>query len=223
MMQLDHTHCRKYLTEAIGTFFLVFTIGTCATTGVNTFFAAAAILTAFIYAGAPISGAHYNPAVTVGIWLRGRLESALLLPYIVAQCIGAALAAAAVRFSIGHTNVFADVLIGRFERPHFFNDYAALLAEFLFTFALVFVVLHTATSRRSSGNQYYGLAIGFTLLAGILSVGTISGAAFNPAVALSLPLMGLATWQNTWIYLVGNLAGAAVAAYSFRFLNPDDI
>lgn len=208
--------------EAIGTFFLVFTIGCCATVGINVFFGAAALLTAFIYAGAPISGAHYNPAVTLGIWLRGRLATALVLPYMIAQILGGLFAAAAMRVVISHTGVALDLIRGRFEKPHFFSDYPALLVEFLFTFALVFVVLNVATSRKTEGNSYYGLAIGFTLLAGILSIGAVSAAAFNPAVALSLPLMGLETWPHLWIYLVANFAGAAAAAYTFKYLNPDD-
>lgn len=223
MWQNIELHWRKYLTEALGTFFLVLTIGCSATVGVNAFFAVAAILTAFIYAGAPLSGAHYNPAVTLGVWLRGRLETAHVLPYMIAQLTGALLAAGAVRLIIGHTTLHLDVLSGRFALPHFFSPVPALLVEFLFTFALVFVVLQVATSKRAQNNSYYGLAIGFTILAGVLSIGAISGAAFNPAVAVSLPLMGLAAFENLWIYLLSNFAGGAAAAYIFRLLNPDDL
>ena len=95
-----------------------------------------------------------------------------------------------------------------------------LLVEFLFTFALVFVVLQVATSPANRGNSYYGVAIGFTLLAGILAVGAVSGAALNPAVAVSLPIMGLTPWSNLWIYFVSNFAGGAAAAWMYDFLNP---
>jgi aquaporin Z len=98
----------------------------------------------------------------------------------------------------------------------------ALTAEFLFTFALAYVVLNVATSKRTSGNSYYGLAIGFTVLTGAFAVGDISGGAFNPAVAVGITVLGLSTWANIWIYLVACFAGAAVAAMLFKMLYPDD-
>lgn len=214
---------RKYVTEGIGTFFLAYTIGCAATIGVNVFFAAAAILTAMIYAGAPVSGAHFNPAVSVAIWIRGRLAHAHLVPYMLAQFAGALAAAGAMNITVSQTILYSEILGGRFSVPHYFSPLPAMLAEFLFTFALAFIVLNVATSRRSTGNSYYGLAIGFTLLAGILSLGSLSGGAFNPAVALSLPIMGLATWPNLWIYMIGTFLGGAAAGYTFRALNPDDL
>jgi aquaporin Z len=96
----------------------------------------------------------------------------------------------------------------------------ALLAEFLFTFALVYVVLNVATAKGTSGNSFYGLAIGFTVLVGAFSVGNISGGAFNPAVATGISVMGLSSWANIWIYLIAEFAGAAVAAGAFKILNP---
>jgi len=98
----------------------------------------------------------------------------------------------------------------------------ALLAEFLFTFALVFVVLNVATSRDTAGNSYFGFSIGFTVLVGALAVGKISGGAFNPAVAFGITLMGLVSWASIWIYLVADLLGGLAAATAFRFLNPED-
>jgi len=98
----------------------------------------------------------------------------------------------------------------------------ALLAEFLFTFALVYVVLNVATAKDTSGNSFYGLAIGFTVLVGAFSVGNISGGAFNPAVAAAISVMGLSAWSNIWIYLLADFAGAAVAAGAFKALNPSD-
>jgi len=128
------------------------------------------------------------------------------------QIIGAVLAAAAVRFlKAGATITPMQPAIA-----------PALLAEFLFTFALVYVVLNAATAKGTSGNSFYGLAIGFTVMVGAFSVGNISGGAFNPAVAVGISVMGLSTWANIWIYLVANFAGGAVAAGAFRGLNPDD-
>ena len=98
-----------------------------------------------------------------------------------------------------------------------------MFAEFFFTFALVYVVLNVATSKDQPGNQFFGLAIGFTVAVGAFAVGGVSGAAFNPAVAFGAMLMGLLNWGNFYIYLIANVLGAAVAALAFRYLNPDDM
>ncbi len=97
-----------------------------------------------------------------------------------------------------------------------------LVAEFLYTFALVYVVLNSATAKATSGNSFYGLAIGFTVLTGAFAVGDISGGAFNPAVAVGISVMGLSIWPNLWVYLAANFAGGAVAAAVFKSLNPAD-
>jgi len=96
----------------------------------------------------------------------------------------------------------------------------ALLAEFLFSFALVYVVLNAATAEGTSGNSFYGLAIGMTVMTGAFAVGDISGGAFNPAVAVGISLLGISGWNNIWIYLVANFGGAAVAALVFNMINP---
>jgi aquaporin Z len=98
----------------------------------------------------------------------------------------------------------------------------ALLAEFLFTFALAFVVLNVATSKGTAGNSFYGLAIGMTVMAGAFAVGNISGGVFNPAVAVGISIMGLSSWGNIWIYLVANFAAALVAALAFKAVNSAD-
>jgi aquaporin Z len=95
----------------------------------------------------------------------------------------------------------------------------ALVAEFLFTFALVYVVLNTATADGTSGNSFYGLAIGMTVMVGAFAVGDISGGAFNPAVALGITVMGISSWNNIWMYLVADLVGGAVAAIIFKMVN----
>jgi aquaporin Z len=99
----------------------------------------------------------------------------------------------------------------------------ALLAEFLFTFARVYVVLNVATAKAAAGNSFYGLAIGFTVLVWARSVGNISGGAFSPAVAVGISVMGLSSWPNIWIYLIADFVGAAVAAGAFKALNPADV
>lgn len=206
---------QKYLVELIGTFFLVLTIGCTVIgggAGVIPPLAIGSALMVMIFAGGHISGGHYNPAVTLGVWLRGKCDTADVIPYMVSQVIGASLAALAV----GFLRAGAPVTAGSPDVPK------ALLAEFLFTFALVYVVLNVATAKGTSGNSFYGLAIGFTVLTGAFAVGDISGGAFNPAVAVGVTVMGLSTWANIWIFLLADFLGGAVAAAVFKFLNPGD-
>jgi aquaporin Z len=99
---------------------------------------------------------------------------------------------------------------------------AAFVAELLFTFALCYVVLNVATSKDHSDNSFYGLAIGFTVVAGAFAVGAISGGAFNPAVALGAAVMGLFAWPTLWAYLLAQVVAGIAAGVSFLALNPDD-
>ena len=205
----------KCIVECIGTFFLVLTVGCCVViggAGVIAPLAIGSILMVMIYAGGHISGGHFNPSVTLGVWVRGRCPTADVLPYWAAQFIGAAVAALVLNYLKGDASAKPLVL-----RPG-----PALLAEFLYTFALVYVVLNSATAKGTANNSFYGLAIGFTVLAGAFSVGSISGAAFNPAVALGISIMGLSSWANIWIYLVACFAGGLAAGMVFKFLNPQD-
>jgi aquaporin Z len=207
----------KYIYEFIGTFFLVFTIGCTALVGSAGAFAPLAIgaaLMVMIYAGGHICGAHYNPAVTLGVFLRGKCPAGDVVPYIVAQLAAAAAAVFAVKFLFPDNTAAITAMTPDVAK--------ALVAEFLFTFALVFVILNVATAKGTSGNSNYGLAIGFTVLAGAFSVGGISGGAFNPAVAFALCLFGKVAWSSLWIYLVANFAAGAVAALVFKSCNPDD-
>jgi len=205
----------RYIAEAIGTFFLVLTIGCAVLAGGKGIIPPIAIgsaLMIMVYAGGHISGAHFNPAVTLAVWIRGRVKTADVGPYIAAQVVGAVLAALTACFL--RPDAVVDVMVPNVPR--------VLAAEALFTFALAYVVLNVATSKATSGNSYYGLAIGFTVLTGAFVVGDISGGAFNPAVAVALSVMGLSAWSNIWIYLVACFAGAAAAAMVFRVLNPED-
>jgi aquaporin Z len=212
---------RKYLTEFIGTFFLVFTIGmTVIAPGAGNLapLVIGGVLMVMIYAGGHISGGHYNPAVTLGVFLRGRCAKSDVVPYWVFQLVGAALAALAVKALKDPNDI--DALLSKGPMP--LHAGPALLAEFLFTFALVYVVLNVATSKNTAGNSNYGLAIGFTVLAGAFAVGGVSGGAFNPAVAVGACLMKMFAWQNLWVYGVANLGGGAAAAAAFRLFNPAD-
>src|ERR1700730_3112107 len=203
---------QKYLAEFIGAFFLVLTIG-CTVIGHGAGplapLAIGSALMVMIFAGGHISGGHFNPAVTLGVWLRGKCEAKDVAPYMIFQIVGAVLAALAVKFLKGGVAV----------APLQPATVPALLAEFLFTFALVYVVLNVATAKGTSGNSFYGLAIGFTVMAGAYSVGSISGGAFNPAVAVGITVIGLSKLTNIWIFLVANFAGGAAAAGIFRLVN----
>lgn len=200
----------KLLTEFIGTFFLVLTIGMTVlepfNSGILAPLAIAATLMVMVYAGGHLSGAHYNPAVSLAVFIRGRLQIGEMLFYWVAQMLAGIIAAYAVIFMKGDTAPLSS-------DPHILH---VLLAEFLFTFALSYVVLNVATSKRTAGNSYFGVAIGGTILAGALSMGAVSGAAFNPSVALALCIMNLSAWSNLWAYVVANLAGALAAALVFK-------
>lgn len=205
----------KYIAEFIGTFFLVLTIGCCVViggAGVIAPLAIGSILMVMIYAGGHISGGHFNPAVTLGVWVRGKCPTGDVVPYWVAQFVAAVVAAFVLNYLKGDVSA----------KPLVLKPGPALLAEFLYTFALVYVVLNSATAKGTANNSFYGLAIGFTVLAGAFSVGSISGAAFNPAVAVGISVMGLSSWTNIWIYLVACFAGGAVAGVTFKILNPAD-
>jgi len=204
----------KYIVEFIGTFFLVLTVGCTgigAGAGVIAPLAIGAALMVMVFAGGHISGGHYNPAVTLGVLIRGKVKPADVVPYWTAQFLAAAVAAL-LTIKVLRAGIPVTAILPK-TGP-------ALLAEFLFTFALVYVVLNTATAEGTSGNSFYGLAIGMTVMTGAFAVGDISGGAFNPAVALGITLLGISSWHNIWIYLVANFGAAVVAAVIFQMINP---
>ena len=204
---------RKLLTEFIGTFFLVLTIGLTVTAGSQ--FAPLAIGTSLmimVYMGGHISGGHYNPAVSLAALMRGALPSGDFLPYVVSQVAGATVAALVVNIITGQTFAPAPAATA--------STLGALLVELLYTFALALVVLNVATSKKTEGNSYYGLAIGMTVMAAAFAGGGISGGAFNPAVGLGPTIinatMGGGSWASLWLYLVGPFLGGALAAIVFK-------
>ena len=209
----------KYAVEAIGTFFLVFTVG--AAVGSGSPFAPlgiGAVLLVMIYAGGHLSGGHYNPAVTMAVLVRRRIRLRDAVGYWVVQLGAGLLAAVVVRTVVDPTrtaNAAAMTLTGR-------TLLAAFVVELLFTFALCYVVLNVATSKHHPNNSFYGLAIGFTVVAGAFAVGAISGGAFNPAVSLGAAVMGMFAWPTLWIYLVAQVLAGMAAGVTFLALNPDD-
>jgi aquaporin Z len=206
---------KKYLVEFIGTFFLVLTVGmTVIDPGAGALapLAIGSALMIMVYAGGHVSGGHYNPAVTLAVWLRGRCPAADVPGYWISQILGAAAAAFIVLYLKGNPTL----------TPKEVTAVPALIAELVGTFALCYVVLNVATAKGTAGNSNYGLAIGFTVATMAFALGGVSGGAFNPAVATGITLMGLAKMTNLWIYLAGNFAAGALAAAAFKFINPED-
>jgi aquaporin Z len=205
---------QKYVMEFIGTFFLVLAIGSTVVEPGAGHLAPLAIGATFmvmIYAGGYISGAHYNPAVTFAVWLRGKCPSAEVPGYIASQLLASVAASLVVIYLKGGGGFVTTTPAA-----------TGIVAEFIGTFALVFVILQVATSKATAGNAYYGAAIALTVVGMAYALGGISGGAFNPAVVLGLVVMGLKAPADIWIFLVGNLSAAAAAAYTFKFLNPGD-
>jgi aquaporin Z len=208
----------KYICEFIGTFFLVFVVGNTVIAGgagVIPPLAIGATLMVMIFATGHISGGHLNPAVTLAVWLRGKCETKDVPGYMVAQIGAGVVAALLVLYMKGNPPVTPIEFPAGPVRP--------LLAEFLGTFALAFVVLNVATAKANASNSFYGLAIGFTVVACAFALGGYSGGAFNPAVAVGATAMGLNSAANIWIHLLGDFAGGAVAAIVFRMVSPDDV
>jgi aquaporin Z len=206
---------RKYIAEFIGTFFLVMTIGMCVIkpgAGDLAPLAIGSALMVMVYAGGHISGGHFNPMVTLAVFLRGRCPAADVPGYMISQVIGAVVAACLVLYLKGNPP----------GSPADLPVVPALLAEFVGAFALAHVVLNTATSKDTAGNSNYGLAIGFTVMTMAFALGGISGGAFNPAVAVGITVMHLVKPADIWIFLLANFAAGAVAASAFRCLNPED-
>ena len=199
---------RKFIVEAIGTFFLVLTVGQTviqpahSPTGELAPLAIGAVLMVMVYAGGHVSGGHYNPAVSLAVWMRGQCTSGELPAYVLAQLLAAVAATGAVAFFKGGIgSPAAPVSIG-----------PALLAEFLFTFALAYTVLNVATVGGTSGNSYYGLAIGFTVMVGAYCRGRYFRRRVQPRRGRWHHAHASVRAGSLWVLLVGELLGGAAAA-----------
>ena len=206
---------KNYLVEFIGTFFFVLVIVMAAsgTAGALAPLAIGTSLMIMVYAGGHISGGHFNPAVTLAVFLRGKCAGKDVLPYIVSQILGAAIAALTANYLLG--TVDPNMVS---SNPTPLDIVPSLIAEFLGAFALCYVVLQTATTSSTSGNSYYGLAIGFTVMAMAYTLGAVSGGAFNPAVAIGITVASMKVWGDIWIFLLANLGAGALAAFVFSFV-----
>ena len=209
----------KYAVEAIGTFFLVLTVGAAVGSGSSLApLAIGAVLMVMIYAGGHLSGGHYNPAVTLAVLTRRRIGLRDAVAYWLVQLGAGVLAAVVVRTVIDPAQLAETATLTLSGR----TLVAAFVAELLFSFALCYVMLNVATSKSHPDNSFYGLAIGFTVVAGAIAVGAISGGAFNPAVTLGAAVMGMFAWPTLWVYLVAQVIAGATAGVVFLTLNPDD-
>jgi aquaporin Z len=204
---------RKLGVEFVGTFFLVFTVGMAvATAGDLAPLAIGGVLMVMVFAGGHVSGGHYNPAVSLAVLTRGKMTSDEFVPYVVVQ-VAAALLAGLVVIILGYDPDTAADVAGAGKM---------LIVEFLFTFALAYVVLNVATARGTENNSFYGLAIGATVGVGAFAVGAVSGGAFNPAVAVGAMVAGILSWGDIWVYLLANFAGGAAAAATFLWTQPGE-
>jgi aquaporin Z len=199
---------KNYLTEFIGTFFLV--TGAILGGGIG----ASLALMVMIYAGGHISGAHYNPAVSLAVTIRGKMEAGKMLGYWVSQVAGAIVSALLVSRLFGVTGAGTCMI------PEG-GTLQGMAAEIIGTFALAYVVLNVATSKGTEGNSFYGIAIGGTVLAMATVLGKFSGGAYNPAVAIGLCVQNTFCWSQLWIYLVGCFGGAAVAGIIYNYLKSE--
>jgi len=205
----------KYIAEFIGTFFLVLTVGCTVIPGAAGVIAPLAIgasLMVMVFATGHISGGHLNPAVTLAVFLRGKCPARDVIPYWIAQILAGIAAACVAVYLCGKSGTPMEIK----------NLPVAFVAEFLFTFALAFVVLNVATAKGLANNPFYGLAIGMTVMVGAFAVGAISGGAFNPAVAVGIGVMKLVNISQIWIHIVADLVGAAVAFFAFKIVCPGE-
>jgi aquaporin Z len=199
----------KLLTEFIGTFFLVLSV--CLSVAGGNPMAPLAIggtLMVMVYMGGHVSGGHYNPAVSLAVVVRGAMSATEMMKYWAAQLVGGAVAAFTANFITGKA---VPIHPGAGVSP-----VAALLVEILYTFALALVVLNVATSKKTEGRGFYGLAVGFTVVCAAFAGGGISGGAFNPAVGTALTVTGGEGFGNIWLYWVGPLAAGVLAALVFK-------
>jgi aquaporin TIP len=172
------------------------------------------VIAVMVSAVGHISGGHFNPAITLGFLVTGRLAPLLAAVYWVAQFAGAIAAAALLRW------IFDDANEGSLGTPVLnpgIQPEAGLIVEAILTFFLVWVVFATAADPRGTFKSIAGLAIGLTITMDVLMGGPLTGAAMNPARALGPQLLS-GDWDNFWIWYVGPFAGAVIAAVAYELL-----
>ncbi|MFV1988554.1 MAG: MIP/aquaporin family protein [Gemmatimonadota bacterium] len=218
--EVNGDQLRRALAEGLGAFFLVFvgtgTVAADAVSGgaigpVGIAFAFGAVIAAMIYAVGHISGAHFNPAVTLALWSAGHVPTRTVPTYVAAQCLGAIAGSAAVRVAFG-PGVPLGVTTVAASLP------AAFVVEALLSFALLFVIIAVATDRRVAGGVA-GVAVGLVVAFGSLVGGTLTGASMNPARSLG-PALVAGQWGGHWLYWAAPIAGMLVAARFYEAVRP---
>jgi aquaporin Z len=207
----------EYAVEAIGTFSLVFTVG--AAVGSASPFALlglGAVLVVMVYSGGYLPGGHYNPAVTLAMLMRHRVALRDAIAHWIVQLGAGLLAAALVRGIVDPAQVASNAAMS----PAGHTLVIALVLELIITFALCYMVLDVATSKRHSNSSRYGLALGFTVLAGAFAVAAISGGPFNPEASLGTAVMAMFAWPTLWVYLVAQILAGLAAGVTFLALDP---
>jgi len=207
----------RYIAEFVGTYLLVFTVGCNVICGSGVWAATsiACVLMVSIYALGGVSGANFNPAVSVALGLSNKLEWKEVGIYVVVQLV------AGICAGLSYGALFWQVF-NLAPKPGF-GWWEAMLAEVIYTFMLCFVVLNVATASKWAGNQFFGLAIGFVIVAGGYAAGNISGGAFNPAVAFGIDVSSAGLGFGwAFAYAGYELIGAALAAGLFRVVRPDE-
>lgn len=207
----------RYVAEFVGTWLLVFTVGCNVLSGSPVWAATsiACVLMVSIYALGGVSGANFNPAVSLTLGVAGKLPWSEVAIYTLIQLVAGVAAGFCYVLLMGKSfNLQPGVG---------FDWWEAGLVEFFYTLMLCFVVLNTATAEKNFGNQYYGLAIGFVIIAGGYAGGNISGGAFNPAVAFGIDFSSLGVGFGwAFLYMGFEYLGALAAAILFSWCRPDE-
>jgi len=198
----------KLLTELVGTFVFLSVVALSKPIGALAPLAIGSVLMVMVYMGAHISGGHYNPAVSFALFLRRKIDLTTLLTYWLTQLVAATLA-----FIFGY--IVSGSTPGIAPGPHA-TWIQALAVETVFTGGFVLTILNVAATKATEGNSYFGLAIGFAIVIAAFAGGPISGGAFNPAIGfgatLGKSLFGGGNFDWFWIYVIGPLLGATIAA-----------
>lgn len=219
-----HSISCKVLAEFVGTYYLVFVVGCNVLTGsIGSALSIGAMLMVMIYALGSVSGANFNPAVTVAIWSsqRGLLPAKDAVLYILGQIAGGICAALTYGALFGRAFVIGPG--GQYTLM------AAVVVEVLYTMALCYVVLNVTTTRKQDGSNYFGLAIGFTVISASLTIGGISGCVLNPAAAVGCSLVlgiyeGFDSYSVLYmpVYTFVPLLGSVLAAGAFYIVQKRD-
>ena len=208
---------RKFTVEVVGTYALTLTA-----TASGSPIAIGFVLAALIYAFGNISGGHFNPAVTFAALVRGAVDVRTFFAYALAQIAGAFIGGAQHNFALtdqgmtfAHNGGFPEVAQNA-------SPGAAFLSELTATLLFTAVILNVATTKAQAGNQFFGIAIGFVLIALAQTIGSVSGGCLNPAIGFALPLLAEKT-DDIWIYALAPLLGGALGAGFFRMTaDPDE-